>query len=63
VGATRVENGTGRAAAAVSGGGLPRQRGSSSGGRQSVVACSGRASRREVRRWASSTTCGVALEQ
>jgi hypothetical protein len=49
---------------AVSGGGLQRQRGGNSGGRQSVVACLGRASRREVRRWASSgATRGAALEQ
>jgi hypothetical protein len=54
MGAIRVENGAGRVAAAVSGGGLRRQRGGSSGGRQNGMACSGKASGGALRRWASS---------
>jgi hypothetical protein len=52
VGATRVENGVGRAAAAVSGGGLRRP--AAAGGSGSGVARSGEASRGALRRWASS---------
>jgi hypothetical protein len=57
-------DGTNRAVAAMSGGGLRRQKGGSSGGRQSVVAGSGRASRKEVRQWVSTGAArGAALEQ
>jgi hypothetical protein len=52
VGASRAGGGTGRAAAAVIGGGLRRQ--AVVGGSGSGVARSGKASRKEVRRWASS---------
>jgi hypothetical protein len=63
MGATRAGGGTGRAAAAVSGGGLRRQGGGSVGW-QSGVACSGRANREGLRRWANSgATRGAALEQ
>jgi hypothetical protein len=63
VGAARAGGGTSRAAAAVSSGGLRRQRGSS-GGRQSSVACSGKASRKGLRRWASAgATRGVQERQ
>jgi hypothetical protein len=53
VGAARAGGGTGRATAVVSGGGLRRQ-GGGSVGRQSGVACSGKASKKRLRRWASS---------
>jgi hypothetical protein len=62
VGAARAGGGTGRAAVAVSGGGLRRQGGGSVGW-QSGVACLGRANREGLRRWASSgATRGAALE-
>jgi hypothetical protein len=53
VGAARAGAGTGRVAAAVSGGSLRRQ-GGGSVGRWSGEACSGNASRKGLRRWASS---------
>jgi hypothetical protein len=52
VGATRVENGTGRAAAAVSGGSLRRPAAASGSG--SGVARSGEASGGALRWWVSS---------
>jgi hypothetical protein len=50
MGATKAGGGAGRTAATVSGDGLRRQRGSSSGGWQSDVECSGKASREGLRR-------------
>jgi hypothetical protein len=54
VGATGVENGASIAAVMVSGSSLQRERGGSSGGQQSDVDCSGKASREGLRRRASS---------
>jgi hypothetical protein len=57
-------DGTGTAVAAISGGCPRRQRGGSSGGRQSFVVGLGRASKKEVRQWVSTRAArGAALEQ